>query len=56
MDVIDKIYEMSYIKELATKQRAAKRYSLRIVPREKEGDLVFKQLLALTQIEKLIFN
>jgi len=59
MDIIDEIREHAHIREFFAKQRAARHYNSRVIPREmKEGDLVLKQVVALqglgsySQIEK----
>jgi hypothetical protein len=57
MDMIDEIREQAHIREFAAKQRAARRYNSRVIPREmKEGDLVLKQVVAPTRIGKLFPN
>jgi len=57
MDMIDEIREQACIREFATKQRAARRYNSKVIPREmKEGDLVLKQVVAATRIGKLLPN
>jgi hypothetical protein len=57
MDVIDEVREQAHIREFAAKQRAARRYNSKVVPREmKEGDLVLKQVVAPTRIGKLFPN
>jgi len=55
MDMIDEIREEAHIRESATKQREARRYNSRVIPRSmKKGDLVLKQVVASTRIGKLL--
>ena len=55
MDMIDEIREVAHIREFAAKQRAARRYNSRVIPRSmKAGDLVLKQVVAPTRISKLL--
>jgi primase-polymerase (primpol)-like protein len=57
MDVIDEVREQAHIKEFAAKQRAARRYNSKVAPRDmKGGDLVLKQVVVPTRIEKLFPN
>jgi len=43
MDMIDEMREKAHIREFAAKQRAARRYNSRVIPRSmKAGDLVLK--------------
>lgn len=57
MDMIDEIREQAYIREFVAKQRAARHYNSRVIPREmKEGDLVLKQVITPTRIGKLLPN
>jgi len=51
MDMIDEIREEAHIREFAAKQRAARRYNSRVIPKNmKEGDLVLKKVVAPTRI------
>lgn len=55
MDMIDEVREAAHIREFAAKQRAARRYNSKVIPRSmKEGDLVLKQVVAPTRIGKLL--
>jgi len=55
--MIDEIREQAHIREFAGKQRVARRYNSKVVPREmKKGDLVLKQVVAPTRIGKLLPN
>jgi len=55
MDMIDEIWEAAHIREFAAKQRAARRYNSRVIPKSmKAGDLVLKQVVAPTRIGKLL--
>jgi len=57
MDMIDEIRVEAHIRESAAKQRAARRYNSRVIPRSmKEGDLALKQVVAPTIIGKLLPN
>jgi len=53
--MIDEIREEAHIREFAAKQRAARRYNSKVIPRDmKKGDLVLKQVVAPTRIGKLL--
>lgn len=45
-DMLDKEWEIAHVQEFANKQRDARRYNSRVVPRDmKEGDLVLRQVV-----------
>jgi len=55
MEMIDEVREEAHIKKFAAKQRAARRYNSRVIPRDmKEGDLILKQVVAPTRVGKLL--
>ncbi|KAJ1403217.1 hypothetical protein SESBI_27492 [Sesbania bispinosa] len=46
LDLVDEIREMAHIREIATKERAARKYNSKVVPRSfQEDDLVMRRAL-----------
>ncbi|GAU41814.1 hypothetical protein TSUD_299800 [Trifolium subterraneum] len=53
LDLLPKLREKAHFKEFYTKQRAARKYNTRVIPRKfKEGDLVLKNPWAKTREER----
>lgn len=56
-DMLDKEWEIAHVQEFTNKQRDARRYNFRVVPRDmKEGDLVLRQVVSPTRIQKILHN
>lgn len=49
-NLIDKVRDVTHIREFSTKQRATRRYNSKVMPREmQEGDLVLRKIVLPTK-------